>query len=567
VAPGAGSVRSVAAAIPYAAGIGKLLARAGRSGAARIASRLEEMREILRAADLLISPSRFLCDRMAALGISGIDVLPYGHAPFAVRRTPEAHGRIRFGFLGAAIPSKGVHVLAEAFRRLDDPRALLQIHGPFVPYHGDTEYEARVRRTLGPHANASLCGAFGHERIADVLGGLDVLVVPSLWEENAPLVVSEAFLARVPLLVSDHGGLAEMVRDGEDGLRFPPGDSAALARAMRRLLDEPQLRARLAATPPHVPTLSEHVDALEERYARARERYATRVGRVGVVIVDKSRPESAAAAARSAIDATIRARVLVVENGPGPEPPVPPGVEVLRLAENRGYAGGMNAGIRRLLGAGCDRLLLLNNDALVEPGCLRRLAEALEEPQLAAVGPVVLRETDGRVESRGARFDPRWGRQRLAGFGERAEVLEGRRSVPSLTGAALMLSATALARVGPLDEEYFHSFEDTDWSLRARAAGFQLAVVLGAFVRHAGASTLGLGSPERLYYAARNHVRAAERLLPLHGAARWARRLSILALNLGHAVAQAEVPRAAGLRAVLLGTSDSWRGRFGPRTS
>ncbi len=568
VAPAPAAARALGRRLPLAAALGGILARAGSAGEERIAARLAEMNEVLRAADVLVAPSAFLRARMESLGVVGIEVLPNGHEPVqTLPRRPDPEGRVRFGFVGAAIPSKGVHVLAEAFRRLGDPRVTLAVHGPFVPYHGDTGYEARVRSILGPPAAGALRGAFPHDDLGAILAGLDVLVVPSLWEENAPLTVEEAFLARLPLVVSDHGGLAERVREGVDGLRFRPGDADDLARVMRRLVDEPELRARLGHNPPPVPTMDEHVAGLEALYARAHARFRERVARVGVVVLDRGRPADAAAASRSALDDTVGANVLVVENGSGPEVDLPAGVALLRLPENRGFAGGMNAGIARLRSEGCDRLLLLNNDARLEPGALRRLAEALDDPSLAAVGPVVLRDADGRVESRGARFDLRWGRQRLSGFGETREAREGQVAVESLPGSVLMVSAQALDRVGPLDEVYFHSFEDTDWCLRARRAGFGLAVVLGAAARHAGGRTLGLASPERLYYAARNHLRVVERLLPLSGVARWSRRAAVVSLNLAHALTQSQVPRLAGVRAVLRGASDFWRGRFGPRAS
>lgn len=561
------AARAIGRRIPFAGLAGKPLSPLVSRAEDRIARRLEEMRELLRAADLLISPSRFLRDRMAALGVAGIEVLENGHEPLAAPpRQADPLGRVRFGFLGLAIPSKGVHVLAEAFRRLADPRALLRIHGPFVPYHGDAGYEGRVRAILGAKAEESLCRPFPAARLGEVLAALDVVVVPSLWEENAPLTVQEAFLARLPLVVSDHGGLAEKVREGIDGLRFRPGDPDDLCRVFRRLLDEPGLRERLGSSPPAVPTMDDHVRALERLYEKARARFRARVGRVGVIVLDRGRPEDAAEAARSALDASVEPRVIVVENGPGPEPAVPDGVEILRLPENRGYAGGMNAGLAHLRRRGCDRFLLLNNDAVLEPSGLRRLAEALEDSRLAAVGPLVLRRDDGRVESCGARFDLRSGRQRLSRHGEAAEPKEARVAVESLPGVALMLSAAALDRVGLLDESYFFSFEDTDWCVRARREGFELAVLLGAIVRHGGSRTLGAGSPERLYYAARNHLRAAERLLPLRGPKRWLRGARIVCLNLAHALLEGQVPRVEGVRAVLSGTSDFWRGRFGPRS-
>lgn len=567
VAVASPAARSLGRRLPLAGAAGHALSVFTGAGRARIAEREDEMREVLRAADVLVSPSRFLKERMQALGVAGIEHLPNGHAPLAVPpRRPDRSGRVRFGFIGSAIPSKGVHVLAEAFRRLDDPRAALRIHGPFVPYHGDVGYEQRVRRILGPHAGECLAGAFAPERLGDVLAGLDVLVVPSVWEENAPLTVQEAFLARRPLVVSDHGGLAEAVREGVDGLRFRPGDAADLARAMRRLLDDVALRERLGSRPPPVPSLEDHAEALTALYATAVHRRRQRQGRVGVVVLDNGRPQEAAEAARSAWDEAVRPRILVVENGPGGDPVLPAGGELLRLPRNVGYAAGMNAGIARLRRLGCDRFLLLNNDARLDPGCLLRLAEALDgaEPGWAAAGPVVRRESDGRIESRGVRFDPRSGRHRLAAHGEEFRPGEARVAVASLSGAAWMVTAAALDRVGTLDEAYFHSFEDTDWCLRARAAGLSLALVRGAVARHGGSRTLGPSSPTRLYYAARNHLRAAERLGELTGPARGLRRAVIVALNLAHALRQRQVPRWAGVSAVLRGVADFHRGVFGP---
>jgi GT2 family glycosyltransferase/glycosyltransferase involved in cell wall biosynthesis len=560
------AARAIGRRLPFAAMLGSALSRFGTAGESRIAARLDEMAEVVRAADVRIAPSRFLRDRMGALGFADIDVVPNGHAPLDVpRRRPDPQGRVRVGFVGSAIPSKGVHVLAEAFVRLGDLRATLEIHGPFLPYHGDIGYEARVRGILGAGAAAILRGPFAHERLGEILAGLDVLVVPSLWEENAPLTIQEAFLAGLPVVVADHGGQAEMVRDGVDGLRFKPADAADLARVLRRLLDEPDLRERLAAARPPVPTMDEHVRALERVYDTARRRARARAGRVGVVVLDCARPEDTARAVQSALDPKLASRVLVVENGPAPAPPLPPGVELLRLPENRGYAAGMNAGIAALRAAGCDRVVLVNNDAVLAPGTLRRLAEALDDPSLAAVGPTVLRAADGRVESQGADFDPRRGRYRLRAAGAAPGDASARVAVDVLSGAVWALRMDAFDRVGPMDESYFHSFEDVDWCVRAREAGLALAVTTGATVLHTGSQTLGPSSPDRLYYAARNHLRAVERLHPLSGAGRWLRRAVVVGRNLAHALRQGEVPLRRAITAVLAGTRDFARSRFGRR--
>jgi GT2 family glycosyltransferase len=128
-----------------------------------------------------------------------------------------------------------------------------------------------------------------------------------------------------------------------------------------------------------------------------------------------------------------------------------------------------------------------------------------------------------------------------------------------------MMSRAALERVGLLDEDYFFSFEEIDWCDRARKAGYGLAVVLAARARHVGSQTIGRTSPERLYYAARNHLRAAEKLEPLSGARRWMRQGAILGLNLAYALKQREMARFRACRAVIEGFRDARRARFGAR--
>jgi GT2 family glycosyltransferase len=287
-------------------------------------------------------------------------------------------------------------------------------------------------------------------------------------------------------------------------------------------------------------------------------------------VLDFGRPEDAERAARSALEPGLDVSVLIVENGTGGSGAIhratPGAAEVPRLSlpDNLGFAGGMNAGVQQHLAGGCDRILLLNNDAVLEPGCLSLLVEALEDPGLGAVGPVILRAEDGRVESRGLRVDLRRGRVRLEGAGAVVDDGGAATSVDGLSGAVLMTTAEALARVGLLDPDYFFSFEDVDWCVRARRAGFELRVVAAARARHAGSRTIGR-SPERLYFAARNHLRCAEKLEPLDGLARAWRRVTILARNLAFALAQRDVGRARACRAVIAGFRDARAGRLGRR--
>lgn len=519
--------------------------------------------DLLRAADALIAPSEYFARRLLALGWPQPRVVALGwpaRAPLLrVPRDPAAP--LRVGYVGSLIPSKGVHVLAEAVAGLATDAFTLELHGPVPPYHGDADYAARLREGLGPRA-AALCGPFPAVDLASRLAALDVLVVPSLWEENAPRVVDEAFCGGVVPVVSGHGRLAEAVRDGIDGLHFTAGDAVALRAALVRLREEPGLLLRLAAAAPRPPTLDAMLDGHEAVYRDAAERFRSGLGRVGVVVLDRGAPERTARAAVSALAADVAPQVLVVHNGPGLEGPLPEGVARLRLSVNGGYATGMNAGIAALRETGCDRVLLLNNDARLEPGALRALAEAVGAPGVAAAGPVVFRAADGRVESAGLTLGPALLRPRLRGHGARVAPVAAV-EVEALSGAALMLSLPALAQAGALREDYFHGFEDVDLSLRLRRAGLRLVVVGAARCTHEGASTLGPASPLRIYYAARNHVRAAEVLLPQAAPWQRLRRGVLLGLALVHAAGQRDVARGAALAAAVRGARDGWRGVTG----
>jgi 2-deoxystreptamine N-acetyl-D-glucosaminyltransferase/2-deoxystreptamine glucosyltransferase len=91
-----------------------------------------------------------------------------------------------------------------------------------------------------------MTGFVEHSAVPAVLASLDVLVLPSAYEEMGSVLV-EAMASGLPVVASAVGGIPEVVRDGETGLLVPPGDVAALAGVLDRLAADPELRARLAA--------------------------------------------------------------------------------------------------------------------------------------------------------------------------------------------------------------------------------------------------------------------------------------------------------------------------------
>jgi glycosyltransferase involved in cell wall biosynthesis len=195
-----------------------------------------------------LSPSRFLLERFVEWGIPAerIAHLPTGLDPrfaSASEVEREGDGPVRIAFIGSLVPLKAPHLLLEAWGLLPGElraSATLELFGP-SKHHPD--YQRRLA-ALASEVGAQLCGALERDEVARVLTEVDLIVVPSTWYENAPLVILEALAVHTPLLVSDAGGMAELVADGRNGLHFRLGDAADLARKLELLLAD---RARLAA--------------------------------------------------------------------------------------------------------------------------------------------------------------------------------------------------------------------------------------------------------------------------------------------------------------------------------
>ena len=294
--------------------------------------------------------------------------------------------------------------------------------------------------------------------------------------------------------------------------------------------------------------------------------------RVTAVVLSWNGREDTLACLRSLENATYpELSVVVVDNGStdgGPEAVATafPGVRLIRLGENRGFAGGVNVGVEAALESGADFVLLLNNDATVDAGFLEPLVGAASAPNVAAACSQILDADGSRVWYAGAEYDPRRGHQgRHTGYG-RAPI------PPSVApyetdracGGAMLVPRAAIELVGPLDEALFAYAEDVDWSLRARGAGLEIVVVPASVVRHrVSASTGGASSADSVYYALRNGLVVAERAAPLGRLGTLRRRAEAAAAFSVQALRSRSRPR--GLRAVVEGLRDAGRARLGPR--
>lgn len=216
----------------------------------------------LEEADILVTPSRFLRARFVSFGIPAtrLFTIPHGIAPPAEEPVTTRRD-LRVGYLGPVLHAKGVDLLVRAFRGVRNPDARLLIRGP----EPDERYARRVRRLAVPDDRISFGPGITHDEAGRFLADLDLLVVPSRFQESFSLVAHEAFANGVPVLAADSGALREIVTEGANGALFRTGSVRDLRRGLRRLLDDPATLGGLKSFVP-VKTIDAHAEELAALY-------------------------------------------------------------------------------------------------------------------------------------------------------------------------------------------------------------------------------------------------------------------------------------------------------------
>ncbi|PYR64470.1 MAG: hypothetical protein DMF91_00180 [Acidobacteria bacterium] len=539
--------------------------------------RLAHMRHVCDDVTHFFAPSRCICERFVQFGVprERITVAGYGydHAPFN-RLERIAASQLRLGFLGSLMVSKAPHVLLDAIGRLPRGAVCVDLFGAYSAYHGDDSY----RQKLAPLVNQDgvrARGAIAHDQVPHALASIDVLVVPSIWPENSPLVIQEAFLAGVPVVASRIGGIPEVVQDGLNGLLFRAGDAADLARALTRLLDEPGLLDTLRTGIPPVRTIDEDVRQARAMYeARVLTRRHGR-RRLAAIVLNHRTPDDTLLAVKSLLASRRPVDDVIVVNNDAADADrdalkdVWDDIIYIETGSNLGFSGGMNAGIRAALARGADRVLLVNSDAIVPPDGIEHLERCLDAaPDAGIAGPVILaRSHPGEVQSLGMSYAPISGRMRHLGYCSRLAAAHDRptaQRVDGVSGCLMLVRREVFDACGLFDEDYFFGFEDLDFCLKARRSGFATVLAGRATVYHEGGRSIGAGSPRRFYFAARNHLLMARRAEPSAGRlASFYRASSIVLLNVANAALSTGGSLPARLGAVARGTRDYVAGRYG----
>ena len=248
-----------------------------REGAVMV--RDDELRQrLLPHVHRFLAPSYFLRESFLQWGIpeeqivysrAGIDLTPFE----GFQRIPG--DKVRVAFIGTLAPHKGPHVLLAAWKALPPElraKGELTIYGPKTHNPGYVAQLEAEAATCG----AVLAGGLTRSEVVRALGRVDLLVVPSVWYENSPLIILEALATSTPLAVTDLGGMAELVKPGISGFRFKMGDAGDLARVLGDVLRDPGLLSALYPSGCDVKGIDVDAGELLALYSAARKAVAGR---------------------------------------------------------------------------------------------------------------------------------------------------------------------------------------------------------------------------------------------------------------------------------------------------
>lgn len=250
------AVREPLAHIPAA--VGAAFGAAGAKGSWVTAVRARELttarhaafRGMLREADAVIAvcewvralllragavPSRLMLSRQGTPA----------RAPIT-SRSATPHEALRLAFVGRLHPTKGAHVVVSALADQPDLPVTLDVYGIAQDEDG-ARYRAALCAAATGDTRVRLCDPIEPGRIVDTLATYDATVVPSQWLETGPLTVLESYAAGVPVIGSNLGGIAELVRHDHDGWLVPHADQRAWGRALERFARDRSLLSRLRA--------------------------------------------------------------------------------------------------------------------------------------------------------------------------------------------------------------------------------------------------------------------------------------------------------------------------------
>jgi len=239
----------------------------GNSWKDKLIQRFGETQEVFQAVDCVVSATNFLKQLFEMNNFSSkIKLIRFGkdysNVRYNVRKYSE-DSKITLGFLSTLLPHKGPHILIDAYNKANMENIRLRIYGH---YFHEIDYFNTLKKLAGDNEKVEFCGKYEYEEMPNILDGMDVLVVPSIWWENSPLVLLRALAHNVPAIVSNLGGMTEVIEDGVNGFIFEAGNAESLAQVLNKVGANPTILNEMKNNIHHPPRIEEEAFEYEKIY-------------------------------------------------------------------------------------------------------------------------------------------------------------------------------------------------------------------------------------------------------------------------------------------------------------
>jgi len=222
----------------------------------------------LKKCEIIYAPSHAIFSQYEKEGVSFDKLVhrPYGIPALSVHKK-KLKAPVVFGYIGNLAPHKGIEVLIDAVKALKNQSLKVKIFG-----RGSLEYESYLRQK-GDGLPIEFAGKFMGRDVETALNSIDVLIVPSIWAENSPLVIHEASSAKVPVVASNIGGIPEIVNPIRGGALFESGDSDQLSKILSTMCRKPDIIRKMKKNIQCIRSIEKEVDSMLCDYGKLVKRH------------------------------------------------------------------------------------------------------------------------------------------------------------------------------------------------------------------------------------------------------------------------------------------------------
>jgi len=231
--------------------------------------RFSELKRTDTYADVVFSIAPWIQKAFEANGVAKAKLIPQGISPVFFKEFHKVKFNptlIKFVFIGRTHSSKGLHVLRAAWNGLLDHNS--ELHIITNPSGGEQTYYNEHKQWANSKTNIIWNEALNQEDVASYLNAMDVLILPSISNEVAPLVILEAATRKIPAIVSDYVAMKDLVKHDVDGLLFKNEDIDDLKNQIQKLIEQPKLIGNYSKTIKKPCSMFEISEIVEEAYLK-----------------------------------------------------------------------------------------------------------------------------------------------------------------------------------------------------------------------------------------------------------------------------------------------------------